>query len=70
MTGHRATAALLLLALLGPTFALGMTLLVHRSGAMAGDSWAHSRLTTLWILGLVWAAVCLVGAYLQEKRDE
>ena len=70
MTGNRAAVTLVILALLGPVAAIAMTLLVDSSPSFAEDSWAHGRLDELWILCLIWAAVCVLGAWTQWGRDE
>ena len=66
MTSHRAAMALIALAFLGPTVAIGMTLLVGNS--FAGDTWAHGKLVELWVLCAAWPLVCFAGAYTQWRR--
>ncbi len=68
MTGRRAAAALVVLALLGPAVAIGMTVLADNS--LVGDSWAHGKLVELWVACAIWPFVCLFGAYTQLRRAD
>jgi hypothetical protein len=67
MTGNRAALTLLVLAVLGPAIAIGMTRAVGNS--FAGDSWAHGKLVELWAVSVVWVVACCIGAYTQWRRS-
>jgi hypothetical protein len=63
MTGNRAALALVVLAVLGPAVAIGASTLFG-----PGDAFTHGRLDGLWVLSVVWALVCLIGASTQLRR--
>jgi hypothetical protein len=63
MTGNRAALALLALAVLGPAVAIAASAVFS-----GGDAFAQGRLDALWVLSVVWALACLVGASTQLRR--
>jgi hypothetical protein len=64
MNGRRAALVLVALAALGPAVAIAANAFFSDS-----DAFAHSRLEGLWVLSVVWALACLVGAWTQWRHD-
>ena len=64
MTGNRAALALIGLAVLGPAVAFGANALIAHS-----DAFARDRLEGLWVLSIVWAVACLIGAWSPWRRS-